>query len=202
MKLIQRVSTVGLLLLGTALPAVSQVNPKNMDLAASPRSGASTGPGFTSSSFSNLGPVHPELYQLWKGLPGRYETTDRASHLSLNLRAISPYVLFVEVRTTEGGQEAIVERGWIELRDASWSYRSQKRRFAMAYRPDSLRRDFGCSFYGAPRADGITFESEGSDCSFALGRRISKLQIDLSLTGIAVSESDGETTLLSRVADR
>ncbi|MDQ6894302.1 MAG: hypothetical protein M3167_16695 [Acidobacteriota bacterium] len=191
----------GLFLIAAAFSASAQVNPKNMDTAAHPRPWGSTPPAWGSalSHPPGPGPVHPELRRLWKTLPGRYEQSEGDSHLSLALTAVTPYALSVQTRTGSGD----LEKGWIVLADVSPSYRSQKVRFALEYRPDSLRSELSCILYGAPTADGITFESEGSDCSFPLGRRVSKVKIDLSADGIALSETDsrkeGEALVLRRV---
>jgi hypothetical protein len=191
----------GLFLMAASFSASAQVNPKNLDTAANPRPWGSNPParGSALSSPSGSGAVHPELRKLWKDLSGKYEETDGTSHFSLALKAVTPYALSVQTRTPEGA----VEKGWILLADVSPSYRSSKIRFALEYRPDSIRSDFSCILYGAPTADGITFESEASDCSFPLGKRVSKVKIDLSAAGIALSEKDsgkeGETLVLRRV---
>jgi hypothetical protein len=172
-----------------------------MDTTANPRPWGSDPPawGAALSVPSGLGPVHPELRKLWKKLPGRYEQSDGESRLSLALKAVGPYALSVQTRTESGD----VEKGWIVLADVSPSYRSTKMRFALEYRPDPFRSEYSCILYGVPTAEGITFESEGTDCSFPLGRRVSKVRIDLSAAGIALSEKDpgkeGETVLLRRV---
>jgi hypothetical protein len=194
-------SISSLFLLAAAFSAPAQVNPKNMDTAANPRPWGSDPPAWGSSlsSPSGLGPVHPELGKLWKNLSGTYEETDGTSHFALVVKAVTPYALSVQTRTPDGD----VEKGWILLADVSPSYRSPKMRFALEYRPDSIRSEFSCILYGAPTADGITFESEASDCSFPLGRRVSKVKIDLSAAGIALSEKDsgkeGESLVLRRV---
>ena len=191
-------SISGLFLFAVGFSASAQVNPRNLDTAANPRGSDPPAWGSGLSSPSGLGPVHPELRKLWKNLSGKYEETDGTSHFSLALKAVSPYALSVQTRTGAGD----MEKGWIVLADVSPSYRSPKMRFALEYRPDSFRSEFSCILYGAPTADGITFESEGTDCSFPLGRRVSKVKIDLSSAGIALSEKasgkESETVFLRR----
>jgi hypothetical protein len=207
MSSLRRVSILGVFLLAAAWAAESQTNPKNMDPAPNPRGGPDDyGSVGYSPSQSVLGSgsasAHQELWQLWKKLPGRYEKNDEGSRLTVTLRATSPYVLFVEARTEAGGKES-VERGWISLADVSTGYRSARVRFALAYRPDSLRNDFGCALYGTPTADGIAFESEGTDCSFAIGRRVSKVRVDATTDTISLSaEKDAEPAVLTRVPSR
>lgn len=206
MRLSHRGSILGLLLLAAAASGQSQVNnPKNLDPSPHPRGSEAASPVYSAGASpyaTGGGPVHPELYRLWKTLPGRYERTDEGSRLTVTLRATSPYVLFVEARTEAGGVES-VERGWIGLGDASPSYRSTKMRFALSYRPDSLRSDFGCVLYGAPTAEGISFASEASDCSFPLGRRIAKLTVDVGQTTITLSDpKEADALVLTRVAAR
>jgi hypothetical protein len=188
-----------------AAAAHAQVNPKNMDTTANPRGQNTTGAsgvGFPGpSSAGSYGPAHPQLYRLWKGLAGRYEAAAGDLSLTLTVRPIYPYSLFVETRTKEGGVET-VERGYLFLVDASPSYTSSNIRYAVAYRPDSTRSDYSCLLYGRPSPGGITFESEQTDCSFTLGRRVAKLRLDATDHSIALSPGqDGETTVLHRIAD-
>lgn len=199
MRALRRGSVLGLLALAVAVCASGQVNnPKNINTAADPK-GLDPAVGQRSVSTTGWGSVHPELYRLWKSLPGRYAKSDDQSRLTVTLKATTPYVLFLEARTEAGGQET-VERGWIHLGDASPSYRSARMRFAMAYEPESLRNEHGCTLYGSPTADGITFSTEGSDCSFALGRRVGNLKVDATSKTIAVTgEKDAETTVLARI---
>lgn len=189
---------VGVLALAGPAPVPAQVNPKNLDTAANPRPGA---PATTSWSVPP-GSAHRELWQLWKSLPGVYRETGEAPGLEVRLRAVSPYVLFAETR--QGPPEAIsVERGTVSLGDVSQSPTSPKMRFTLGYRPEALRSDFPCGLFGAPTPEGVRFETEGSDCSFALGRRVSKITIDASHGEIVLTEAKtGETLVLKRVADR
>jgi len=201
MTSLRRASILGLLAIAVTVCASGQTNPKNIDTAADPK-GLDPTAGTQSPLYSGVGygPAHPELYQLWKRLPGRYEKNEDGSRRIVTLKAISPYVLFVENRLLAGGQES-VERGWLYLGDVSTSYNSPKMRFALSYRPDSLRGEYGCALYGYPSANGITFESEGSDCSFTLGRPVSKLRVDAAAGMISISDAkDAETTVLTRVS--
>lgn len=203
MRLFHRGSVLGLLLLAAAASGLSQVNnPKNLDPSPHPRGSEAPSAvyGIGASSYSYGGPVHPELYRLWKGLQGRYEKSDEGSRLTVTLTATSPYVLSVQARTVAGGHES-VERGWIYLGDASTGYTSAKMRFALSYRPDSLRSNYACTLYGSPSPDGIAFESEASDCSFPLGRRISKMRVDATRSAISVSnQKDTDMTVLTRIS--
>ena len=198
------------LLLGAAAWTVQgqgnpqSMNPKNLDTAANPRGGpdgygASTyWPGSSFGWDGSNGPAHPELYRLWKSLEGRYESNADGTRLVLALRRISPYVLFLQA-TTELGGITTVERGYLQLWDASVSYTSDSVRYALFFRPETLRSEYGCSLYGRPSPDGITFESEGSDCSFPLGRKVSKLTFQAAAAAIEISEGSGEITALRRV---
>ena len=191
-------AALGVGVLALAAPAPAQVNPKNLDTAANPRPGA---PATTSWSVSP-GSAHRELWQLWRSLPGVYRETGEAPGLEVRLRAVSPYVLRAETR--QGPPEAVsVERGTVSLGDISPSATSPKMRFTLEYRPESLRSDFACGLFGAPTPEGVRFETEGSDCSFLLGRRVSKITIDASHGEIVVTEAkSGETLVLKRVAGR
>ena len=202
MRSLYRGVTLGLLALAVSVCVSGQTNPKNMDTAANPRgldTGVSGSPG--SALSGTLGTVHPEVYRLWKSLEGRYETSEGGTHVTLTLKRTSPYVLFAETRTEAGGKTD-VERGSLQLGDASPSPTSGRIRYALAYQPESLRSEWGCFLYGYSTTAGIAFESEGSDCSFTFGRRITKLKIDTSHGSIASVTKDGETTLLTRVSGR
>ncbi len=180
-------SALSVLLLASALPAAGKVNPEPVFLPL-----PSVGGGATV-------PVHPELYRLWESLPGDYESADQSTPLRLSLRAVSPYVVFLEARTKSGGKE-ILERGFVHLGDASPSYRSQKKRFSLTYRPETLGMNFFCTFYGAPSGGGVRFETEGSDCSFPLKRPISKWTIDTSAAELTVTDAKtGQATVLRKI---
>jgi len=184
------------LVLAAAFPLSAQVNPKNLDPIANPRGSETTSAGYGVGVSSGYGgAVHRELYQLWKKLPGSYDQGEGESKVSLKLTAVEPYTLSVQTLTAAGA----VERGWLVLGDVSTSYRSAKMRFAMQYRPEYQRAEYACILYGAPTASGITFESEGTDCSFTLGRKVSKMKIEISAGRIAVSdEKAGETAYVRR----
>jgi hypothetical protein len=183
-----------MLVLPAAFPLSAQVNPKNSNPIPSPRGSNSTWGGGMSVY---PGAVHRELYQLWKKLPGSYEEGGGESRRSLELTAVEPYAISVQTRTASGA----VLHGWLVLGDVSTSYRSPKMRFALQYRPDVDRYEYACTFYGVPTPDGITFESEGTDCSFTLGQRVSKLKIEISAGRIAISDpKDGEATFVRRAA--
>jgi hypothetical protein len=201
MLAIRRPSALALLALAVSVCATGQVNnPKNIDTAANPRGSDPAGSiGRSEISTAGLGSVHPELYQLWKGLPGRYTTGGDGDRLTVTLKATTPYVLFLEARTEAGGRET-VERGWVHLGDASPSYTSTRMRFALAYEPESLRSEQHCTMFGSPGTDGITFATEGSDCSFVLGRRVGNLTVNARRDTITLSqEKDGETTVFARI---
>ena len=188
-------SILAFLVLSTTLPAAAQVNPKNMNPAA-------PGPAQPGRFDAVPRAVSPELYRLWERLPGRYESTVGRPPVRVSLRAISPFVLFVEASTSFGGKESL-ERGYIELGDASPSYVSSKKRFSLSYRPEALGMNFTCTFYGAPHDGAVTFETEGSDCSFPLRRPVSKWKIDTSRDEISVTDAKtGESTVLRRVSRR
>jgi hypothetical protein len=192
----------GLLLLLAATAATAQVNPKNMDTAANPRGTTLYNPSSPSYGLPSTygAPVHRELYLLWKTLPGIYESAEDGTKRTLTLHAVSPYVLSVEIRTGVGGKES-VERGYLGLADASPSYTSKKIRFAVAYQPESLRKEWSCALYGSPTPDGITFESEQTDCSFTLGRLVSKLRFDATADAISLSDvGDGAVTLVKKAS--
>ena len=202
----RRFLTPALLLFVVAATAAGQVNPKNMDPAAAPRGSPLDSGTFPSpwaggiTALTNDVPVHRELYQLWKTLPGRYESTDGTTKVTMTLRAVYTYVLFVEIRKDVGGHES-VDRGYLGLADASPSYTSRDMRFAIAYQPESLRRNWSCALFGRPTADGITFESEVTDCSFTLGRTVSKLRFDAAADSISLSAAgDGEVTLARKAS--
>jgi len=182
------------LILAAAFPLSAQSNPKNLNPIPSPRGLNSTwGGGMPWSP----GAVHHELYQLWKKLPGTYEEGEGESRRSLEVTAVEPYALSVQTRTVDGA----ILHGWLVLGDVSTSYRSPKMRFALQYRPDTERREYACTLYGVPTADGITFESEESDCSFTLGQRVSKVKIEISAGRIAISDpKGGEATFVRRAA--
>jgi hypothetical protein len=182
------------LILAAALPLSAQNNPKNLNPIPSPRG---SNPAWGGGMPWTPGAVHRELYQLWKKLPGSYEEGEGESRRSLELTAVEPYAISVETRDAAGA----VLRGWLVLGDASTSYRSPKMRFALQFRPDVDRNEYACTFYGVPTADGITFESEGTDCSFTLGQKVSKLKIEISAGRIAISDpKDGEATFVRRAA--
>lgn len=193
-------AALGVLVLALAAPCSAQVNPKNMNPIPNPRPGWQQ--PLAGSPVSRPGTAHRELWQLWETLPGRYRETGEGPRLEVTLRAVSPYVLFVEARSGAGGQQT-VERGTIRLADVSTSSNSAKMRFALEYRPETHRQDFACTLFGAPGPGGVTFETEASDCSFPLGRRVSKLKLDASQGEIAIAdEKSGEALSLRRVADR
>ena len=183
-----------LLVLAAASPLTAQSNPKNLNPIPSPRgSNAAWGGGMPWIP----GAVHHELYQLWKKLPGSYVESEGDSRRSLEVTAVEPYALSVQTRTAAGA----VLHGWLVLGDASTSYRSPKMRFALQYRPDVDRYEYACTLYGVPTPEGITFESEESDCSFTLGRRVSRVKIEISAGRIAISDpKDGEATFVRRPA--
>jgi hypothetical protein len=182
-----------LITLAVPLTATAQQNPRNIDTAANPRGSSPASAGALMTSLE--APVHLELRKLWKDLSGTYEQGQGDSRVSVDLKAISPYSLSVQARTPAG----LVERGVLVLGDASTSYRSSRIRFAMQYRPDSFRSEYSCTLFGFPTAQGFTFESEGGDCSFVLGRRVSKVKIDVSRSRISISAgNEAETAFLRR----
>jgi hypothetical protein len=200
MRLIRRGVVLGTLALAVSVCASGQVNnPKNIDPSPNPR-GSELGPLYASLP-GEVGQAHPAVYKLWESLEGKYEGVDQGTHITLTLKRTSPYLLFAETRTETNGRQD-VSRGYVQLGDSSPSYISSKVRYALAYRPETLRSSWTCLFYGYAGSDAVSFESEIGDCSFTFGRPVSKVRLDVSPEAIVLSaEKDGKATL-TRVSDR